>query len=56
MYLLLMETIGHPHGTLVDCLIADFSKQKYIRHLYITHDLQSVFVTRKKKKMDEPID
>ena len=54
MYLLLMDTIGQPHGTPVDCLITEFSKQNDINYLYFNHDLQSVFVTHKKEKKNEP--
>ena len=52
---LMVEKIGHTRGTPVDWLIADFSKQDDISYLYITHDLQSSFVTHKKAKNDDPI-
>ena len=48
---LMMETIGYPHGTTVDCLITEFSKQDDISYIYVTHDVQSGFVTHKKEKM-----
>ena len=48
MYPLLIETIGKPHGTAFDYLIADFLKQNDISYLYGTHDLQSGFVTHEK--------
>ena len=43
-----METIGQPHGTHVDCLIAEISKQYDISYLYVIYDVQSEFVTHKK--------
>ena len=46
----MMETIGQPHGTVVDCLIAELSNQNNISYLYVTHDLQSGFVAHKKEK------
>ena len=54
LYPFLIETTGHPHGTPVDCLIIQLSNQKDISYLYVTHDVQSGFVTRKKKKKDKP--
>ena len=51
----MMETIGHPHGTPADRLISEISKQDDISYLYVTHDLQSGFVTHKKEKNDDPI-
>ena len=41
--------IGHPHGTAVDCFITEFSKQDDISCLYVTHNVQSGFVTYKIK-------
>ena len=52
---LMMDTIGHPYGTVVDCLVAEFSKKDDISYLFVTHDLQSGFVTHKKEKNDNPI-
>ena len=52
---LMMETIVHPHGTTVDRLIAEFSNQDYISYLYITHGVQSGFVTHTKENNDNPI-
>ena len=54
MYPLLMETIGHSHGTAVDCVIAEFLKKNDTNYLYVTHDIQSGFVTHKKKINNEP--
>ena len=39
--------------TPVDHLIAEFSNKKDISYLYVTHDVQSRFVTHKKEKRDE---
>ena len=50
-----MEIIGYPHGTPVDRLIAEFSKPDAISYLYVTHDFQSVFVTHRKEKNNDPI-
>ena len=50
-----MNTIGHPYGTAIYCLIAEFSKQDDISYLYVTHDVQSGFVTHKKDNNNDPI-
>ena len=50
-----METIGHSHSTPVDRLVAEFLKQDDISYLYVTHAIQSGFVTRRKEKNDDPI-
>ena len=47
----MIKTIEHPHGTNDDHFIAEFSKKEDISYLYITHDVQSGFVTHKKEKM-----
>ena len=46
----MMETIENPHGTPVDRLIDEFSKQDDISYPCVTHDLHSGGVTHKKKK------
>ena len=55
MYPLLIEKISQHHGTAVDRLIADFSNQNGMNYIYVTHDVQSRFVTHKKEKKGEPI-
>ena len=45
---LMMKTIGYPRGITVDRFIAEVSKQDGISYLYVTHNLQPVFVTHKK--------
>ena len=50
-----MQTIGQPYGTHVDRLIVWFLKQNDISYLFVTHDVQSGFVTHKKEKRDELI-
>ena len=36
---LIMETLGHPYGSAVDRLIANFLKQDGISYLYVTYDV-----------------
>ena len=55
MYPLLMDTVEKSHGTPVDHLIVEFSMLNGMSYLYVTHDVQSGFVTYKKEKRDEPI-
>ena len=49
-----MEIVRHSHGAAVDCVITEFSKQNDINYLYVTHDVQSGFVTHKKKRNNQP--
>ena len=51
----MMETIGRHHGTVIDRLVAEFSKQDDISYLYVTHDMQSEFISHKKEKNNGPI-
>ena len=50
MNLLMIKKTGQPHGTSVNCLIAEFSKQDEVNYLYFTHDVQAGLVTYKKEK------
>ena len=43
------------HGTPIDYLIAEFSKQNDISYLYVTHDVQSGFVAHNNTKKDTRI-
>ena len=55
MYPLLMAKIRQPSGTIVDCLVAEFSEKDDISYLYVTHDLQPRYVSHKKENNYNPI-
>ena len=51
-YSLLKETSDLPYGTPVERLIAEFSMKSDVSFMYVTHDIDSGFVTHQKRKHD----
>ena len=51
-YSILKATSDLPYGTPVECLIAEFSKKPDVSFVYVTHDLNSGFVTSQKRRDD----